>query len=186
MIINDDVAYLRASYSGLSLGVHLIALAIFLLSYLWFIGLRWSEARFLAGSTDQTIPLWLALSRYVRNGGENWQAGWQLHWSFLAFAFLLLYNMLRATMLWKTNQLEQRQVVSGLPVRFSLSGEPFWRKMVILMTWLFWIGIIVLTLNTWHFFTQEVPIRASYFDPFIREQVADTVFEGAAPQQVQV
>ncbi len=160
MDIHDDVADLRASFSGVRRWLHLIALGAFLFPYLWFAGLRYSEARFIGQSEAETLPLWQALARYIWNGGQNWQTGWDFHWSFVTFVALAIYNALRWLLLSKTNRLEHRQEISGLPVRFNLDYEPFWSVLVRCMSFFTWIAVIILALNTAHFLAQEIPIVA--------------------------
>jgi len=162
MDIGDDVADLRASFSGIKLWFHVFALGAFLFPYAWFIALRYSEARFVENANTETIPLWLALSRYIWNGGQNWQNAWEFHLSFIAFISLAIYNVMRWFLLVKTNSLEHRQEVSGLPVRFNLEHEPMWNALLRLMSLLTWIALVILMFNTAHFMTQEIPIGATY------------------------
>lgn len=66
MDVHDDVADLRASFSGMRLWLHLIALGTFLLPYLWFAALRYSEALSNGGNgATSKIPLWEALAKYI-------------------------------------------------------------------------------------------------------------------------
>ena len=158
MIVKNDLADLRASYSGLQLWIHLFALAVFFLPYAWFLTIQYGKAKFAGLDGAEAITLWEALGRFIWNGGKNWQAGWDFDWSFLAFVFLAIYNFGRGVLLWQTNRLEQREHVTGVPVRFSLAVEPFWRRLIKTMAVLFWIGLGVLAVNTYHFMSQKVPI----------------------------
>ena len=158
MDIRDDVADLRLSFSGMRLWLHLFALMAFLFPYLAFIGQRYFEARFFNEAGSETVPLWKAIARYIWNGGQNWQTEFDLHWTFVTFVALCIYNIGRWLLLSKTVELEHRGQVSGLPVPFVLEREPFWNRLVKTMNWLFWIGLIILAFNTAHFLTQEVPI----------------------------
>jgi hypothetical protein len=99
MEIEDGVALLRSSYSGFLQWFHLIALAAFLFPYAYFVIIQWSEARFLAAPDGTWIPLWKALGSFIFNGGVDWHLGYNMHWSFVAFVFLLVYNILRAVLL---------------------------------------------------------------------------------------
>lgn len=158
MIIHDDLADLRATFSGIRLWLHLFALAAFLFPYLSFVAVRYFEARFVTQSDKFLIPLWEAIARYIWNGGQHWQDGWHFHWSFAAFVALSLYNVCRWLLLSKTIQLEHLQEIRGLPSSFRLEQEPFWNVLVRSMSFLFWVGLAVLALNTAHFLTQQVPI----------------------------
>ena len=158
MIIKDDLADLRASYSGLQRWIHLLALLAFVLPYAWFLAVQYGKAQFVELEGSETIALWEALLRFIWNGGKNWQAGWAFSWSFLAFIYLAIYNVGRGVLLWQTNRLEHQEHVTGVPVRFSLAIEPFWRRLVKTMNVLFWIGLGILLLNSYHFLTQQIPI----------------------------
>ncbi len=133
MDIDDGVVILRASYSGFKQWIHLIALGVFLFPYVWFVVSQWSMAKFISTTqealpnaqmvfqgADGHMPLWKALGNFIYNGGINWQSGPIIHWSFWVFIFMLLYNLLRVTLLWKTKSLEIYQDASGFRARFSL------------------------------------------------------------------
>ena len=161
MEIEDGVALLRASYSGFLQWLHMFALVAFLFPYAWFVTSQWSKARFLAVPDDTWLPLWKALGLFIFNGGVDWHLGPNMHWSFVAFLFLLAYNILRGVLLWKTKSLELRQDSSGLPVRFSLPKNSWswpWGTLFQLARWGFYFNLAVVLLNTGHFFTQKIPI----------------------------
>lgn len=159
MDIRNDLADLRASYSGLQLWIHLIALGAFLFPYAWFLTARYSEAGFVKIAGAEAITLWEALGRFIWNGGQNWRDGWDFNWSFLAFVFLSIYNVGRGVLLWKTNQLEHREQITKIAARFSLAVEHFWRRLIKTMSVLFWISLGVLAYNTFHFMSQKVPTK---------------------------
>ncbi len=119
MRIPDGVAELRRRYSGFWFWFHLTALLIFVFPYLWFILSSWAKARFLAPS-DYSVTLGTALLQYVVSGGQT-IGRWQLSWLSLSVGVALAYNTLRFVMLARTKDLENQQLSSGLPVRFSLS-----------------------------------------------------------------
>jgi hypothetical protein len=87
----------------------------------------------------------------------DWQTGLAFHWSFVAFVFMLSYNILRGALLWKTKQLEQEQESSGLKVKFSLEGSN-WGTAFTWAKWGFYASLMIAFLNTAHFFTQTIPI----------------------------
>ncbi len=161
MEIEDGVALLRASYSGFLQWLHLFALVTFLFPYAWFVTIQWSKARFLAVPDDTWLPLWKALGWFIFNGGVDWHLGSNMHWSFVAFLFLLLYNILRGVLLLKTKSLELQQDSIGLPARFSLPKNSWswpWGALFQLARWGFYFNLAVVLLNTGHFFTQKIPI----------------------------
>lgn len=155
MIIIDDVATLRASYSGFQQWIHLIALLVFVFPYLWFVVSQWLKAEFV--SSGSRITLLEGLCRYIYNGGVDWQTGFAFHWSFLAFLYMFVYNIFRAVLLRKTKQLELEQESSGLKAKFSLGGSN-WGKVYNVAKWMFYASLAIALLNTIHFFTQTIPI----------------------------
>ena len=157
MRIRDGVATLRASYSGFLQWIHVAALVLFLFPYATFVVRQWLHARFSRPEDATTLALWQALVRFIWNGGENWQIGWQLALlPFLMFVYSLLYNMLRGLLLWKTKKLELKQEASGLPVIFSLTG--FWGWVYWLAELGFYANLIAVLVHTWHFMCQRVPV----------------------------
>lgn len=158
MNIIDDVAQLRASYSGFSQWVHLAALVLFLFPYVWFVLVQWSNAEFLIPDAEAHMPLWKALLTFIYNGGVNWQSGFAFHLSFIAFIFMACFNFLRAMLLWKTKQLELQQESSGLPAMFSLVSTR-WGITLKVAKWSFFAYLAIGLLNVGHFFTQDVPIN---------------------------
>lgn len=125
--VHDDVATLRRSYSGVPRWLHLIATLAFLFPYIWFFAARWTEAKFGGGITETSLPLWKAFTRYVFNGGVNWEAHYDFHHTFIAFVLALILNGLRAVLLWKTKSLEFDQEITGWPAIFSLDDKFFGR-----------------------------------------------------------
>ena len=102
-----------------------------------------------------------ALARYIWSGGENWQSTASLNFvAFSTFVLYLTYNVARGCLLWKTKKLETQQLVSGLPVSFSLDKHWWWKTLFRITRWGFWIAIALATYHLLHFLTMEVPIKA--------------------------
>ncbi|WP_321829787.1 pentapeptide repeat-containing protein [Thalassovita sp.] len=167
MDIKDDVAELRQSFGGFKTLLHLIFLTVFAFPYLWFVVSRYAEASFAEGQHVKSIALWDAFCRYVVNGGLSWQAGYQLHWTFLTFIAALLFNALRVVLLRKTMLLELSQTARRLPEIFSLSeeveflGKPLgftWGQLVKTNDFLFWVQGAAVLFSTFHFLTMRVPV----------------------------
>lgn len=157
MIIHNDVARLRLSYSGFLSWVHLLALGIFVGPYLWFLIENWTVAQFNQINNESSISLGEALLRYIFNGGKDWQHGWHLHWSFATFLGGLLYNLLRATLLIKTKRLELYQESTGLPPAFSFEGSR-WGMCFHLANILSGVILLTAVLHLFHFLQQRIPI----------------------------
>jgi uncharacterized protein YjbI with pentapeptide repeats len=157
MTITDDLALLRANYSGFMQWFHVAALFLFLIPYLSFFVNVWVQSM-LGDEPLSTIPLWDATLRYIWNGGRNWQAGYALApIAFGIFCFSVLYNILRAVLLWKTKKLELEQEITGLPSAFSFEIAPkmrFWFKVA---KWGFVVNWVLILFHTWHFFRIPVP-----------------------------
>ena len=158
--VNDDLAKLKSRFSGIWMWSHVIALILFSLPYLWFVASQWSLSFMSEGveSLEKSITLLEAIARYIWNGGENWKSGWNLNFlSFSSFCGFLIYNTFRFILLWKTKTLETEEAVSGLPVKFSLTG--FWSNLFNWTTKIFpWIAVPLLLYNTWHFLMRPVLI----------------------------
>lgn len=166
MKIRDDVAELRATYSGFWQWVHIAALIGFTFPYLWFVISQWSNAAFLSGTTDEFMPLWQAIARFIFNGGVGWEYGWQFHYSFLLFVGSLLYNLLRFSLLMKTKQLELAQVTRGVPTIFYMNeakvlfGSCTWELLYNFSKYLFVVYLVIVLVNLMHFLTMKIPIPA--------------------------
>jgi len=162
MEIIDDVAVLKNTYSGFLQWLHLLAVAGFLFPYLWFIGEQWGKARFLSAKAEDWIPLWEALTRFIFNGGVDWEAGYNFHYSFVIFSFSLVYTLLRICLLAKTKGLELKEKASGLPVKFNLSEKWWlnisWSTLYKLSQRGLWANLVVVALNLFHFSTMEIPL----------------------------
>ncbi|MCH7728866.1 MAG: pentapeptide repeat-containing protein, partial [Planctomycetes bacterium] len=110
MNIGDDVARLRASYSGFQQWVHLTAVTVFVFPYAWFLIKSWAHAKFSPTDGESTITLFFALIRFIWNGGQNLRDGPSFNlYAVTLFVFALTYNSVRAWLLWKTKRLELAQ-----------------------------------------------------------------------------
>lgn len=151
MDIRDDSATLRASYTGFMNLLHLAALAAFLLPYavyLWTISLR-ASPRCDLGPCEYVISrFW----HFIYSGGNMDR---QIAvWSMAAFAFALVYNALRAVLLWKANKLELQRQATGFSPRFSLDGG--WGTAYRWSYWMFWINIAALFVHSLHFLMRHL------------------------------
>jgi hypothetical protein len=128
---------------------------------------QWSAAKFFGPESANTIPIGLAMMRFIFNGGKDWMSGFQFHYSFLLFLFMLGYNLLRGIFLWKTKQLELEEQSSGLPAKFQFGISRFgWE-------WWFRFGriygrlyLLIGLFNLLHFMGMEIPvdIQASQYE----------------------
>ena len=178
MKIHDDVALLRSQFSGIWMWSHMLSIVAFVFPYVWFLVRQRTIARFYSDLDRETsVSLLEAITRYILRGGQEWNSGdwWTPSWPFCWFLIILLHNVLRAFLLFKTKQLETQQEVSGLPAKFALDdawkgfrvwpgkrlgkGWRFWRWVVRWSRWGFWISLVFIAINTIHFLMMRVPLN---------------------------
>lgn len=150
MVISDPVATMRSYYSGFWQWIHAVALTLFVFPYATFMLRKYLVAGF-DDAGSNTVTLWEALKWYVWTGGGA--QGPSV--SFWLFAFGLVYNVLRAILLFKTKSLELQELSSGLPARFSLAG--WWGKALAAANTLFFVNLCIVGFHTWHFLQMRVP-----------------------------
>jgi uncharacterized protein YjbI with pentapeptide repeats len=160
MEIVDDAMKLRSQFGGIWTVTHLASIIVFLFPYAWFVIKNWAIASFqVAANRSGSIPLWEALARFIVTGGNNWQNSWQPAWqSFIPFLIVLSYNVARLALLWKTKRLESDEAITGLPTRFSLESTTGWRFLFRITKWGYWVAILLVLANTWHFMCMRIPI----------------------------
>jgi len=122
--IEDGVAKLRSSFSGFWQWVHLIALTVFVLPYVFFLLRYWPFARAArppGAREGDWVRVGVALCHYIRTGGEAVRAAAPTDRVALTlFVVLLAYNLARFVLLLKTKSVELYEITSSLPARFSL------------------------------------------------------------------
>jgi uncharacterized protein YjbI with pentapeptide repeats len=156
MEVINDVAKLRQNFSGVFAVMHATALVLFVVPYLWFVASHYAVARFAAASpADPTLLA--ALGRFIVSGGRDWTQ-WAPSWRVIPFLVLLLYNGLRAVLLYKTKSLELEELTTGLPSRFSFDEHPGWGRTFQLARWLFWGMLFVVLVHTINFMMVRVPV----------------------------
>ena len=118
----------------------------------------WAEVHWRASPIEGIpIPLREAFARYIWNGGDRWREGWYFNWmAFVPFCFALVYNFIRAVLLWKTKALEQHEEITGLPADFRLEGK--WLRLYQFAAIGFWLNFALVVLHTWHFMKLPVPV----------------------------
>ncbi len=106
------------------------------------------------------ISVRTALLRYIWNGGNRWSEGYFFNgWSFVPFAGVAVYSILRLILLYKTKRLETLEAVRGLPVVFSLgTGWWSWRTLYRLNRVGYWLSILLVVKNTIYFLNSPIRI----------------------------
>ncbi|MCK6479943.1 MAG: pentapeptide repeat-containing protein [Planctomycetes bacterium] len=154
--IEDDVATLRASYSGFWQWIHMIALILFLCPYVAFVVEQWIKAHFMQVLPyRESITLWDAVVRYALTGESPVAGPWKVNWGQVGmFSYLLVYNVLRVVVLMRTKTLELREQVMGFPQPFHLRGG--WSVAYHALKWGVIGNVCIVLVHTFHFLQQRV------------------------------
>ncbi len=160
MSIKDDVARLRQQFGGMWSWMHAAAVVCFIAPYVWFLAVQSIRAEFT--QDDNSITLLTAVLRYIWNGGRDWQTGWDVDYIAISlFASFAVYNAARLALLWKTKTLEMQQIVSGLPVMFSLRDHTRWLYCYDICNGGFWFSVAIAIANSLRFMMMRVPVEVS-------------------------
>lgn len=184
MIVVDDVAVLRESFSGIWNKVHIAAMLLFLAPYVWFLVQQWVMAsvgeKAVAvdlASVEESSPILYNLGRFIVSGGETWRQ-WQPRFlPILLFALALVYNGVRARLVIKTAALEHHQAVQGHYPDFRLTGG--WKRLLQVYKVLGIIGLLVVAAHTWMFLMKPVPFKMTLPIPSLKS--ADTMSAISVP-----
>lgn len=160
MDIIDDVAILRSQFGGIWMWIHLTAILVFIFPYAWFLVSQWALASFRPPTNaENSMSLGQALLGFIITGGGDWKHDWSpAVFSIIFFVVFLLYNVGRMALLWKTKKLETQQIVTRLPVEFSLQTNRWWRMVYNVTKWGFAVAIGAALFNTAYFLSMRVPL----------------------------
>jgi uncharacterized protein YjbI with pentapeptide repeats len=150
----DGALLLRQSYTGFWQWLHLFALILFVAPYafrLFMDGLRSGTCP--VGDQCPTMLDRLWESIYTGGAMNGVLAPWQVG----IFIFLLLYNLLRALLLYKAKTLELQETASGVPVIFSWSGA--WRQLYRVAQAGFWFNVTLAVFHAFVFLERTVVIK---------------------------
>ena len=158
MVIEDDVALLRQSFSGFWNVVHLLALAVFLAPYIWFLAKMWTRAQ--VGESiafeGATISLWQCLIHFIASGGSDWREMAPRALPLILFAIALSFNALRGVLFAKTKLVENREAVTGVSSGFVLRGA--WKGMYVGYRILSFVALVAIIWHTGLFLAKPVPV----------------------------
>jgi len=147
MNVVDDLATLRASFSGFAGWIYWLGLIAILFPPVWFVCVQTVTTEAIRAANSwvrenpqlvsqipgrttrepavsrpaETITLLTAVGRYLYNGGYGWREGWKLHWTFLVFLVSLAYRIASFLLLADTIKRLQHQRFTGTPARFSFT-----------------------------------------------------------------
>ena len=120
MEIHDDLVKLTTAFGGFWSVLHVLAILVFVFPYVAFAVRKYLEARIV--QCVECIPLRDAIWGYVVSGGKN--NGLDIL-TVVIFGLLLVYNIFRASLVYKAQALRLAESVSGFPTTFTLGG--YWR-----------------------------------------------------------
>ncbi len=148
--VDDPVATMRLAFSGIMQYIHLGALLIFLGPYLWFLvvnGLLNRPPPVDAPQMTLLEKFWL----YLITAGDYDELD-AIH--LLLVAFLLLYNVNRFILLWKTKRLEMEKKSKLRLAPFAFRGK--WKLSYQFSNYGFWFNLVCALIHTVHFFLVKV------------------------------
>ncbi len=126
MDIIDNVEKLRLSFGGFWQMIHILSFLVFVAPYANYLSQILIYDRYLIGESDRAVKSSLAgaLWDYIVTAGNP---GGETSYAYSTVFFLmLLYNVIRMFLLFKTKHYELKQDCTGLPVVVSLDFN--WRS----------------------------------------------------------
>ncbi|MEM7575893.1 MAG: hypothetical protein AAF328_00335 [Planctomycetota bacterium] len=135
MRLTNHVADLHAQFSGAWKWGHIVGLVIFIYPYAWFL-VHQHQISFVARSAtasnhashaEITTSIWVTFFRYIVTGGGDWtRRPADIDMLACTTLFLvLMYNIARSALLYKSMRLETYESLYQLPASFSLKFAPF-------------------------------------------------------------
>jgi len=148
--IDDDRAKLTTHFGGFWTRLHLMAVVIFALPFVLFVLRKIAGAAF-APCTQDCTSLGSALLRYMLTGGNEASA----NFTAISIAVLLLiYNVLRGTLVYKEHSLALADKARGIPQDFQLTG--YWWLAYRGTQALFWVNLTLLLTHIYQLFSIQV------------------------------
>ena len=149
--VHDDQVKLQMSFGGFWSALHLIAVSIFLVPYVAFGVRRYLEQQLSPCAPADCVPLRRALGSYVLTGGR----GGEVDWVALAiFGMLLLYNILRVSLVLKSRALTLAESALGMPRQFVLAG--YWLAAYHSSKGLAWLNVALVLMHAWQMLSAPV------------------------------
>ena len=158
MLIDDDTALLRESFSGFWNILHLAALFVFLLPYAWFLLSQWQIAKIgdLLNYTGETSPILVNLLRFIVSGGESWREWLPSIFVVFLFIFTLVFNVIRFVLFMKTKYIENLNSIQGFRGEFKIRGV--WSVLYKSYKLMSILALMAVALNTIIFLMHPVPL----------------------------
>ncbi len=146
--IDDPFARMRVAFSGLMRNIHVMALLLFLAPYVVFVIENYIKSRFSAGR----IPLYEKLYWFALTAGDFTTVKPS---QICIITFLLIYNVLRGILVFKTNVLEMEHASTNAVPRFFLKGG--WGAMFLAFEIGFFVNVSLVLFHTFRFMNVKVP-----------------------------
>jgi len=150
--IEDDQVKLTTHFGGFWTVLHLMAVTIFVLPYVIFSIRRYVTAQILPCAPPHCTSLREALWDYIVTGGTNDSLDLR---AIVLFFLLLLYNVFRASLVFKARSLKLAEEAAGIPRQFVLSG--YWKAAYYGCQWLVWVNLSLVLWHAYHFL--GTPVR---------------------------
>lgn len=161
MDIVNDVALLRRGFSGMRFWIYIVLILVFLTPYLNFLIRQSLRSSFDLPAHD-SISVFQSIGYFIWSGGTTWTAPRLNFWPFASFVVFIFYNALRASLLWKTKELELEEEATGLPSKFVFATHPRWHRAFLATRLFAYVAILVVIYHSWHFLSARVPIPSGH------------------------
>jgi len=149
MNVHDDLVRLTTGFGGFWSFMHLFAVTVFLLPYIAFTIRSYVQSKWIA--CQDCIPLREAIWNYALTGGQQDQRDIV---AFVIFCLLLLYNIFRASLVYKAQTLRLAESASGFPTMFTLRG--YWWVAYYGCQVLVWLNLALVALHAYQFLDSPV------------------------------
>lgn len=150
--VHDDQVKLTTSFGGFWTVLHLLAVTLFFMPYVVFVIRRYVMAQILPCEPADCTTLRAALGQFIVSGGRNDGVDWV---ALTIFALLLLYNVFRASLVFKARSLKLTEEAVGIPRSFVLSG--YWWVAYYGCQVLVWVNLTLVIWHVYHFLGTPVP-----------------------------
>jgi hypothetical protein len=150
--VDDDQVKLTTSFGGFWTVLHLLAVTLFLLPYVAFLVRRYVTAQLLPCVPPDCVTLRGALWEYIVSGGRNEGIDWL---ALALFVLIFLYNVFRASLVYKARSLKLTEEAAGIPRSFVLRG--YWRVAYYGCQGLVWLNLSLVLWHVYHFLGTPVP-----------------------------
>lgn len=123
--ISDDVASLRAQFTGFSRLIHVLAIVGFFSPYAIFLAWLWINTLYANPDGEYSISILRAFAYYLASGGAEWERFAPRWLPLVLLVVMLSYNAVRIVLFWHVDRLDTRHKTFGVPPSFSFEDSVF-------------------------------------------------------------